>query len=685
MKKIYILLALIPCLQFSLNAQWIQNLDRFNDMYDLTIKGDYFFAATTKGVFRSIDNGASWMSILDQGKSELLVLGNDLFAGNDRQISRSTDNGETWTHNNIELMGVIDFAVCGNYIFAVSSNGLSYGASNCIYRSIDKGTSWVQVFDASHGNNIECIESCGNSIFASTSYGDVWQSTNNGAGWKEVFNGYNRKGIKLVASGNSIFACSGSAGKVSYSMNNGANWTEVLSNSYVTNLEASGHNIFAYTLDSGVVRSVDGGNSWKKVHGLNNRFRCLAVKDSNIIVGMAHELLQSIDNGKSWLTVKSGLVSYDIRSLATMGNKVFTGTLGGNCESSDDGKTWSIINSGLSEKSVSCFCVNGNNIFAGTDGDGVYRSSDNGESWVAINSGLPNNSDLIESLVANEDNIYTSIIGWGVFRSSDNGATWISANSGLGDSRVSSLAINGSTVLARASSGLFCSYDNGDNWVSINTGLLSNGISIGRVFVVGNIVFISTSKGIYRSTDNGTTWILSNEGLGDNYITCFAIRGNSIFVGTYAAGVFFSSDNGQNWTPINDGLTTSCVTCLTIKGSIIFAGTENGGIYWRSIDNNASIDENSIPSASISPQPVRDEATITFDIKVANSISSTNPETSIELYDLKGTLVATYYFNSISEGTNTLRFDVRTLVSGMYNVIIKSGSEVQQTKLIKVD
>ena len=55
------------------------------------------------------------------------------------------------------------------------------------------------------------------------------------------------------------------------------------------------------------------------------------------------------------------------------------------------------------------------------------------------------------------------------------------------------------------------------------------------------------------------------------------------------------------------------------------------------------------------------------------------------LYDLKGTMVATYNFNSLSEGTNELRFDVSNIPAGMYNAVIKSGAEVHNAKLIKVD
>ena len=100
-------------------------------------------------------------------------------------------------------------------------------------------------------------------------------------------------------------------------------------------------------------------------------------------------------------------------------------------------------------------------------------------------------------------------------------------------------------------------------------------------------------------------------------------------------------------------------------------------------EDPADVAESNNFSFSISPQPVRNEAEVTFDAKTANA--GIESGISIEVYDLKGTLVATYNFASLSEGSNKLRFDVRNLVSGMYNVIIKSGAEVHQAKMIKVD
>ena len=235
--------------------------------------------------------------------------------------------------------------------------------------------------------------------------------------------------------------------------------------------------------------------------------------------------------------------------------------------------------------------------------------------------------------------------------------------------------------------GVFRSTNNGASWTQVNSNLNPR-LEVISIVVSGSNIFAGTvGSCLFLSTNNGTTWTAVNTGFGfqDGQIYCLAVSGSNIFAGTQNSGVYLSTNNGLSWTTINDGLTNKNVQCLAFSSTHIFAGTYGGGVFSMPLSAISKVDENSTPSPSafISPQPVRDEAEITFDTKTANVGFESG--ISIELYDIKGTLVATYNFTSLSEGSNKLRFDVRNLVSGMYNVIIKSGTEVHQAKMIKVD
>ena len=68
-------------------------------------------------------------------------------------------------------------------------------------------------------------------------------------------------------------------------------------------------------------------------------------------------------------------------------------------------------------------------------------------------------------------------------------------------------------------------------------------------------------------------------------VTSFAVRGGTIFAGTFGSGVFLSTNNGTSWSAV--GLSNSQVLSVTVMGSIIFVGTLDGGIF-LSKDNGTS-------------------------------------------------------------------------------------------------
>ena len=57
-------------------------------------------------------------------------------------------------------------------------------------------------------------------------------------------------------------------------------------------------------------------------------------------------------------------------------------------------------------------------------------------------------------------------------------------------------------------------------------------------------------------------------------ISCFAVTGTNVFVGT--AGVYLSMNNGKGWKAINPGLKITGVKCLAVSETNLFAGSDSG-------------------------------------------------------------------------------------------------------------
>jgi hypothetical protein len=223
--------------------------------------------------------------------------------------------------------------------------------------------------------------------------------------------------------------------------------------------------------------------------------------------------------------------------------------------------------------------------------------------------------------------------------------------------------------------------------------------AIGKIS--GNEIAIDPQYLIPQYANTGTTSTLALEitgaVLGDEfgvYTQSGLLIGSSVYTGS-ATGVIIYGDN--DLTDIKDGATET--EELKVK---LFKSSENKFYSVKIIELNdvitgEKIDKltyktNSIslgkgetvllsvnesePQVSVFPQPVTNEAFVTLNnLKADNAV--------IELLDLKGIMIAKFDFSS-NTNKNTFNLDLTNVSNGMYDVIIKVGNDVYQTKLVKI-
>ncbi len=109
----------------------------------------------------------------------------------------------------------------------------------------------------------------------------------------------------------------------------------------------------------------------------------------------------------------------------------------------------------------------------------------------------------------------------------------------------------------------------------------------------GADLFVGTYRGgIFRSTDSGLSWSADNTGLPPNtYILALAASNNNLVASTDANGIFTSTDRGASW--FSSGNFNS-VQSFAAKGTTVFASTlegvamsTNDGVDWAY--NNAGL------------------------------------------------------------------------------------------------
>jgi hypothetical protein len=166
----------------------------------INTSGDIFVGADfingTGGVFRSIDNGESWVEvnggvISTDVRALAINASGHIFAGAypDGGVFRSTDNGATWTP-------VDNGLTCKNvYSLAVNSAGdIFVGTAGCgtgVYRSTDNGDHWTLVNNGLTSTDVPALAiNADGHIFAGTQSqfgegGGMFRSIDNGDTWTE--------------------------------------------------------------------------------------------------------------------------------------------------------------------------------------------------------------------------------------------------------------------------------------------------------------------------------------------------------------------------------------------------------------------------------------------------------------------------------------------------------------------
>ena len=302
---------------------------------------------------------------------------------------------------------------------------------------------------------------------------------------------------------------------------------------------------------------------------------------------------------------------------------VYAGTVnGGVFKSIDSGRTWSSVNSGLTDPWVGTLAIdptNSSTVYAGTK-TGVFKSTDGGGTWTAATAGPENVYALAvdpsapTTLYAGNGSFQTG----GVFKSTDGGNTWQAT--GLTNIGVSSLAIDPTTTDTlyagvalcsffepRCSSGILKSTDGGQSWDAVPIGLpVSEPLS----YLLTELAFDNSTPAtlhagmaicdttpechavFYKSTDGGTTGSVTV--LPGEEIDALAVALTSpptLYAGT-ENDVFKSTDGGSTWNVSKANTRVFTIAIDPTTPTTLYAGTSsgagvlkstNGGVTWSAV------------------------------------------------------------------------------------------------------
>lgn len=541
------------------------------------------------GVFRSTDNGNSWHSIRaalnNFTGASFYQFGTSIYYPSSDTIMVSDDFGETWStilFTPQKLATDPPITPSGRYgvispyefrSFTANETSLFVATRNGVYRSNDKGSTWLALHPGITDTVFEPIRIIANgSMVLLQTENTFFRSSDNGDSWNTVY----EKSDRFKDMGNFII-----------------DDQLILTSSYSSSLWSIDLN----PTPGSILRSDDNGITWEQSDSelFDCSFPLMAICGSTIVAVKNDPLLEddcsiyhSNDNGVNWTTANSAS-DFDIQCLVSNGTTLYAGTYSdGVIRSDDKGVTWQQISNGLISVNAPQIASAGSRIVISEYAVGskniVHLSEDYGTTWSTPS--VPSNSGMISSLAVDSQIIfYGTVNNYNrLYRSDDRGVSWTTDSTGYDDG-ISSVASNGSTVII-GNCYLYRSADHGVSWEQVQ------GLNTSRFFEtiksINGVFFTSNGSEVYRSIDDGVTWVKDYTGLEFKNVTTFTGVRDIIFAGTFKSGLYRSTDNGATWTAAASDIILKRITSLVSTDSILFAGTGNPENY-DGVENNAPI------------------------------------------------------------------------------------------------
>jgi len=580
----------------------------------------------TGTIFKSTDAAAHWSAIRGTGIDPSAMIYSlaliphavnasaTLYAATSEGVYKSSDSGATWTAKNSGLpsdkraMALVVNPQDSNILYVTiwSAPGSATWAGG-VYKSINGGETWVVknsglpqkpgnvegrtsnypalVMDSSHpdilyvGNNSWTPDP---GVYKTEDGGEHWgwssmedvDPSNVDLGWINYGAAVKTLAIDPLLPSRLYFGTSTDLIKTqdggknwvqTYTTQNGDSWQGTgLETTCVQDIVVSpedSQTIYVGYWDMGFLKSTDGGQSFKRTSG-------------------------SFEYGANTFSIT---VDPDKPAQIFAAFGWWEENKGGVWKSNDYGENWTPVRTNLPDATIWSLALDTNSpknsrtLYAASYNHGIYKTIDGGQSWSQINTGLGVNGNMqVRKIVVDPHNSSVLYAGFeaktvdgstdlgGLFISRNGGASWTRLDNSLPQINVWDIAIDphdAKTLYTAVSSG----YDH-----------------TGEKDYYG---------GVYKSKDGGVSWQQLITGMGEQKnlnVSAIAISPANGYQTIYAAttdapyhdnssgrGIFKSIDGGNHWKPISDHAKVLDFTALAIDPSnptFLYGGSGGNGV-----------------------------------------------------------------------------------------------------------
>ena len=632
-------------------------------------------AATTDGVYLSMNGGANWDQIHDvilansilinPDDDNTIIVGCGNFSSPGFGIYKTTDNGGNWIKITSQLPTTFNGKIqleqapsASNIIYASIGNGTSsQNGASWLCRSEDFGSTWTLQ------NNLDY------SIWQGWFSHDVAVSPINPdhliivgiEAWRSFDGGTNFEDISDGGLGFSTPTLEGPNGPPNY----------VHSDCHDVIYHPTDPSQFWIASDGGIHHSFNNGDTFAARNGgyqsvqFYNGFSN-SNQDSIFCIGGLQ------DNG----------------TIHWEGGVIWTRVFGG------DG-SWTAIHP-----------TDDNIVYVSWQGLNINRSTDRAQNFFDI--APPNNNDVtmfIAPFVIATDNPQILYAGRSkIYKTTNGGNSWLPTNNGnnLEGNPVLSMAISpensnvvyaatGPTTIFGGTRGhVFVTIFGGSSWIDI-TGNLPDRYPMDITVdptdeATAYITYSGFGTGhVFKTTDYGNNWEDISTDLPDvptNAVIVDPLYPDNIYVGN-DLGVYVSLDGGETWETYQDGLySATMVFDLKISASNrkLRAATHGNGVFQRDLLEDLNVNTTNLKADNLRlhvfPNPVQATATVRYELGAPAIVN-------VRLVDVQGKTVRQLLNEPQTSGVHEAIIDVQNLSSGNYYLQLTTGSD-QITKKVMV-
>ncbi len=332
----------------------------------------------SNGVYRSSDNGNSWVSVSDSWKQtsvyNLIIDTEYLYAVTfekyHSKVFRSSNQGKNWETVKATNIYTYSFTIMNEFIYAGT---MSDGGS--LYRSSDQGKNWDIVNSGVLPPHFYALANDGKNIYAGGTMG-INCSSDNGEIWKDCSDVYVTGSHVTTIAIDEQYVYVGTKQRGMFQMlKQSGKWEEINKGLTLTDIHKLAidyeNKIYAGT-SGGLFFSKDKGKKWEIINLMFDTVTALVTDRENIYIaerkgGVYH----SIDQGRSWRNI--GLSDKIITSMLIDEKSIYVGTINGLFRSSNQGETWENIDANLKNKEILAICIKDRYLFASIYGNGVWK------------------------------------------------------------------------------------------------------------------------------------------------------------------------------------------------------------------------------------------------------------------------------------------------------------------------